>query len=155
MATETTTRPPISEGYTGMLLLTLLAMVTGIGLLVLEATEYDWEQKPKSAAAIALPGAVAKSPGIASTEVSAPAVAKQDEPKPETKPEVAVKPPATAPVVVPAPVVAAIPPVTGPTPSPLLTPQPSPPVPASTPKPATPMAPVAPTPSPLILPFVR
>ena len=155
MATETTTRPPISEGYTGMLLLTLLAMVTGIGLLVLEATEYDWEQKPKSAAAIALPGAVAKSPGIASTEVSAPAVAKQDEPKPETKPEVAVKPLAPAPVVVPAPVVAAVPPVTGPTPSPLLTPQPSPPVPASTPKPATPMAPVAPTPSPLILPFVR
>ncbi len=155
MATETTTRPPISEGYTGMLLLTLLAMVTGIGLLVLEATEYDWEQKPKSAAAIALPGAVGKSPGIASAEVPAPAVAKQDEPKPEAKPEVAVK--SAAPVVVPAPVVAAIPPVTGPTPSPLLTPQPNPAVPATTPapKPAAPMAPAVPTPSPLILPFGR
>ncbi len=140
MATETTARP-ISEGYTGMLLLTLLAMVTGIGLLVLEATEYDWEQKPKSAAAIALPGAVAKSPGIASVEVPAPAVAKRDEPKPEAKPEVAVKP--AAPVIAPAPVVAAIPPVTGPTPSPLLTPQPNSAVPAA--------VPAAPTPSPLIL----
>ena len=122
MATETTARP-ISEGYTGMLLLTLLAMVTGIGLLVLEATEYDWEQKPKSAAAIALPGAVAKSPGITSVEAPAPAVAKRDEPKPEAKPEVAVKP--AAPVIAPAPVVAATPAPTGPTPSPLLTPQPN------------------------------
>ena len=144
MATETTARP-ISEGYTGMLLLTLLAMVTGIGLLVLEATEYDWEQKPKSAAAIALPGAVAKSPGIASVEVPAPAVAKRDEPKPEAKPEVAVKPaaPVVAPVVAPAPVVAATPAPTGPTPSPLLTPQPNSAVPAA--------VPAAPTPSPLIL----
>ncbi len=152
MATEPA-RTPISEGYTGMLALTVLAMVIGIGLLVMEATDYDWEQKPKSAAAIALPGAVpsTKAPGTSAADVPAPTIAKQDEPKPELKPEVAVKP--SAPVVAPAPVVAATPAPTGPTPSPLLTPQPAA-VPAATPAPK-PAVPVAPTPSPLILPFGR
>ncbi len=144
MAAEPT-RTPISEGYTGMLALTVLAMVIGIGLLVMEATDYDWEQKPKSAAVIALPGALpsTKAPGTSAANVPAPTTAKQDSPKPE----VAVKP--TAPVVAPTPVVAALPAPTGPTPSPLVTPQPAT-IPA-----ATPAAPAAPTPSPLILPFGR
>ncbi len=148
MATEPT-RTPISEGYTGMLALTVLAMVVGIGLLVMEATDYDWEQKPKSAAAIALPGAVpsTKAPGTSAADVPAPTIAKQVEPKPEIKPEVAIK---LAPAATPAPVVSATPAPTGPTPSPLLTPQPSNAVPA-----ATPPVPAAPTPSPLILPFGR
>lgn len=51
MASQVAPKPQTSPGYFGILLLTVLAAVGGIGLIVLEMNEYDWQNEPKVTAA--------------------------------------------------------------------------------------------------------
>ena len=148
-------QPQPSPGYVGMLGLTCACMLVGIVAMALEATEYDWEPKPKATQAIALPKVVA------AIEPEAPAAVA--EAKPEAKPaEVAkVEPSKPAPAVVLPPIVPPAatakvepkPAPSGPVPSPLTlplksgNPKPSD-APKDEPKPEAPKS-NGPTPSPL------
>lgn len=49
---------PRSDVYVGMLALAAACMVVGIGLLAVEANDYDWESQPKAVQPAALPAPV-------------------------------------------------------------------------------------------------
>ena len=152
-------QPQPSPGYVGMLGLTCACMLVGIVAMALEATEYDWDPKPKATPTIALPKVVA---ALDAGEPST-ALAAKPEVKPEAKP-VAVaktepaKPAAAVPAIVPPAGTAKVEPKpeakpTGPIPSPLVLPLKNggaTPVaaPKEEPKPEAPK-PGVPTPSPL------
>lgn len=158
--------PQPSPGYVGMLVMICAVMLVGIVVMAMEASEYDWDPKPKATTTIALP----KVAGGASLDVPPAAVAEAKpvddkkptpvaEAKPEpAKPAVAVMPDAPAkPAEAPPTATVKVeskPPVTGPTPSPLnlgrpkSAPASDPAKPAEEPKPEQPKG-NGPTPSPL------
>lgn len=83
-----------SGAYLGMLVLACVSMCIGIGCLVIEATEYDWANKP--AGTVPDPKASLPKPPVAALPADGPAVAAEppttDPVKPEEKPTVAAKP---------------------------------------------------------------
>ena len=138
-------KPQPHPGYVGMLIVTALAMLLGVVVMAMEATEYDWEPKAKPTPTIALPK------GSAALDTPAPAVVADA--KPEVKPSDVAKTERPVPspkVEVPLPDLKPLLPPTDtaktepkPTPSPLT-------IPAKTPE-AKPEPPKSdgPTPSPL------
>lgn len=53
---------PRSDVYVGMLATAAASMFVGVGLLALEATEYDWESQPRAVQPASLPQAMPAKP---------------------------------------------------------------------------------------------
>lgn len=155
--------PQPSPGYVGMLITTCVAMLVGIVVMALEASEYDWDPKPKATAPLALPkaaGATALDGPPAAFAEARPAEEKAPTPLPDAKP---AAPPAVAAKPADEPKPAAVPPAAtaktepapaGPTPSPLNLSRQKPATPTAQPEEKKPDAPKGdgkPTPSPLRL----
>lgn len=138
--------------YVGMLGLACFGMVVGVLALFLEASEYDWMQKPAATPTANLPTSPGRPAGVGAIDANhapavatAPATTPAPSPTPSAPPAATPEPPAVA--VTPAEPTPAVP--TGPTPSPLaFTPRAIPPKPPAAVPTAEP-APTDPTPSPL------
>lgn len=95
-----TTEP--SKVYVGMLIATCAAMLVGIVTMALEASEYDWMQKPNAVASPALP----QPPKTDSAAIPKPDVLAAEPAKPSSLTPSPIQPlaPAPLPAVVTAPV---------------------------------------------------